>query len=97
MDTSPDGLRAWLLDKLGYKGFLIDQHDNFVLVATYAPVTANANALLLSDSAAQLRVKQDDAQGGALLKLISCEESICIFEKLIDTEKKSVQGEKVVF
>ena len=96
-DTSAAGVRAWLMQKLGYQGFLLDQRDRFVLVATFAAVSSSANALLLAGTAGNLRIKQDDAQGGALLKLVSCDEGICIFEKLIDNGKKAVRGEKVVF
>ena len=96
-DPGAGEFRDWLVDKLGYSGFLLDHKGSYILGAVYKPVAKGGNALLASHSESQLRIKKSEAQGTTLLKMVDCAERICIFEILIDKQEKWSQGAKIIF
>jgi hypothetical protein len=90
-------LKQWLIQNLGYGGVVFDRRDGRILVGSYKPLAASDNAMLTHATEDQLRLQKSAAQGAALLKLISCEKSICIFEILLEKQKESARGVKVIY
>ena len=90
-------ISKWLVEKLGYSGIVLDRKDEYILVATYKQLNEADAAMLVIDSADQLRVKKSQMNGGALLKRFECWRSICVFKILIDTNKTFPSGTKVFY
>jgi hypothetical protein len=71
----------WILESLGYNGIVLDQRNEFFLIAGRPDaLVKEAQAVVLGDSAGKTSLKQKEKSGTALLKLVKSDGIFGIFK-----------------
>ena len=94
-DKSESGLKSWLIDKIGYSGFVVAKKGKYVLVASLGKIDTKANALYIGNSESSYRVTGGRAKFGGLLRYVNSHGNASVFLKLsleaISPSKKPVK------
>ena len=98
-EASSDGepeLKAWLIEKLGYSGFVLAKKGKYVLVGSLKSTKKAGNALYIGDSENKFRVKEGKAAFGGLLRLINTHDNVSVYEVVMKSKKPVKKGSKLL-
>ena len=95
--VTPEAVKNWLMEKIGYSGVVLAHKDGYLLVAMYKALDEGGSAMLVGDSHEALRIKSSQMEGAALLQRLDCNSSVCVFKIMIDAKNIYLPGSKVFF
>ena len=93
---SPNELKAWLVSKLGYSGFVIDKKGKYVLVASFNKVDTKKNALYIGNSEGRFRITEGRAKFGGLLRYVNSHDNICVYEVVLKGNQGIKEASKIL-